>query len=140
MFIQREATPKWAVIVFGTWHDVIELREYREELLEQKPDSSMEDFGEWRPYRLKMSDPEKIAKAITAAKKLNLQVELECETRSPCGNVVTRAMTANGYDRKRTPVAAVCVDEDAICEVLGKAIQQAIDVLHRVDFRKGGAM
>lgn len=135
MFIQREANPKWAVVVFGAWHDVIALREYREELLEQKPDSSMEDFGEWRPYRLKMSDPEQIAKAIAAAKKLNLQVELECETRSPCGNVVTRAMTANGYDRKRTPVASVSIDEDAICMELGMAIQTAIDVLRRVNVR-----
>jgi hypothetical protein len=131
------AFPKFEAIVWGSWQDVIALREYRDVLLEQKPCDGLGECDDYEPYRLCSGDAEGIAKAILAAKAAGLDCHIRCEVTSPFGNVEVRASTANPYSPADGPIASVGIDANAICGEMGEAVRKAVDILQRVDVKGG---
>jgi hypothetical protein len=64
--MKRHAKPTLALVVWGDWHSIIAVREYREQLIDQKPWD--EDDGDYKSYNVPCANTAELVKAYEAFK------------------------------------------------------------------------
>lgn len=122
--MQRRGVPKLKAVVSGDWETVISAREYREQMLDQKPFDA--DMAEWHQYRIECKD---VAELVAAYKVFSERLKLHCEfefsfmsdDRRTCAEMQT------GYEGDGKPtchVGAEFADAKAL-----QAIKQAVALL-----------
>jgi hypothetical protein len=121
--MKRCGVPDMALLVFGDWQTVISSKQYREELLDQRPDEEMAD---WSQYRISCDTVEKLVEAYN---EFRVRLKLHCDfgflmkAVSAGGDVQVDLITGFGGDQK--PQCWVTVNEStsAVSDAANKAIE-----------------
>lgn len=124
--MKRFGKAKLSLHVYGDWQTVIGAREYREQLIDQKPDDA-EDF-EYSCYRIPVRTTEE---AVTAYMRFHAQLKLRCYFamlfESEDGVVRCAMQTGEGYARDPEPLCDVSIK--APLGEIETAAKQAIEIL-----------
>lgn len=122
--MQRLGTPQWKVVVSGDWQTVISAREYREQLLDQKPFDEQE--SEWHVYRIDCATTADLVAAYRVFReKLKLQCEFEASFISDDRIVSVEMQT--GFDGDQEPRCNVNAEFPE--SKVGDAVKQALALL-----------
>lgn len=122
--MRRNGKPKWRIVVSGDWETVISAREYREQLIDQKPYD--EDMAEWHQYRIECQTT---ADFVAAYRVFCEQLKLRCEFEASylSDDRLLRSEMQTGFDGDGEPSCAVYTEfpESKVRD----AVKQAIALL-----------
>lgn len=122
--MKRFGKPVWKVVVSGDWETVVSARDYREQLLDQKPFD--EQMDEWHVYRIECKTT---AELVAAYRVFREQLKLNCEfeasfiseDRSVCAEMQT------GFDGDQDPRCSVGADIQS--NALLDSVKQTLGIL-----------
>jgi hypothetical protein len=122
--MRRSGKPRWSLVVSGDWETVISAREYREQLLDQKPFD--EQMAEWHVYRI---DCETTAAFVAAYRVFCERLKLQCEFEASfiSDDRLVRSEMQTGFDGDSEPRCSV--DAEFPESKVRDAVKQAIALL-----------
>lgn len=122
--MRRGGIPDMAVLVFGDWDTVVSARQYRDQLLDQRPfDEEMSDFSQ---YRIACETAGDMVAAFTEFQgRLKLRCEFGFLMKSEDRKIQVDLIT--GFDGDKKPQCFVTVEE-SISEI-AQAAKKAIEIL-----------
>ena len=123
--MRLDVEAKWSVQVCGDWHTVIGLREYRDDLIDQKPYD--EDDAEYGIYTIPCADMDAIRKALDACHEKHLYAYVAVEINHE--HLELSLCSGDGYSRENKPCSRVIIKETS--KARRDMIDEAIDLLHK---------
>lgn len=111
-----------ALLVWGDWHSIIGVREYRDALLDQKPWD--EDEGDYKQYVVACTDTEAMVRAYTAFNGFRRAFRIN----KTGGEWRASACTADGYSNDG-PFVALEVDDTVLSGKVAEAAKKAAEIL-----------
>ena len=122
--MRRGGIPDMAVLVFGDWDTVVSARQYRDQLLDQRPfDEETSDFSQ---YRIACETAGDMVAAFTEFQgRLKLRCEFGFLMKSDDRKIQVDLIT--GFDGDKKPQCFVTVEE-SISEI-AQAAKKAIEIL-----------
>ena len=124
--MRLEVEAKWSVQVCGDWYTVIGLRDYRDDLIDQKPYD--EGDAEYGIYTIPCDGMDAIQKALTACKEKHLNAYVAVEINHE--HLEVSLCSGDGYSRENKPCSRVIIKETS--KARRDMIDQAINLLEQV--------
>lgn len=133
----RDATVRWRVVVYGDWSTVIGVREYREQLIDQKPhvDSHDDPELEYRAYYVDCVSAKEMVAAFSAFGSHRLRCEFQSlvnTANEKTERLVTCFANTGGWDSHGEPYADISINETAIVDKVRDSVERAIKILGEV--------
>lgn len=124
--MQWSVKPRVGITIFGDWSTIISVREYRDAMIDQKPDDL--DSAEYNQYRLYFDTAKEIFAAYQAFSAKGLQCEFVAACDTPDRSMSVFIATAGGYGHN-APLAQVIVADARINDAMATKIKQATKIL-----------